>query len=377
LKSSELDTPKWNEWVKREEPIGQKVTADLNSLGDKLKTERVKELAHEIKQYTDEIAEMKRWNEEDQEVLEAMKVAKHALDERYRSADAELSAGEKYITDARTELNNELEMQNMSLEQKVDFLQYRPKIVRDRYQKRMESQIARLVRENADDMKAQITKFEREVESYVNQPIDWKPMQDKIAEYQKMSLEDLQKDEDPQGLGYKYSQAGGDEALFQKRMNEWKLTMQDADALEKQQAADQQKQSEQMRQALDRAQQRENESREGTKAYKALQEQQKTRLEELKKKESSTAGLTSQERAESKLLDRLLKNLNTKVDDLIGQDVMRNFGKHTSEALVEAQRKLSDAKRVNYQKFVPKPTSEDIQKMPTKAKYKELTGRDA
>src|SRR6185369_15920581 len=131
-------------------------------------------------------------NDEDAKLLEKLKTTKQALDKRYEAANAQFSATEKFIADARNELNNELEMKEMSLETKVDFLQYRPKTVRERHQKQLQADIDRLVRENKDATDAVIADFQPPGDDYEAQPIDWAPIQAKITKYQGISVEDLE-----------------------------------------------------------------------------------------------------------------------------------------------------------------------------------------
>ena len=133
------------------------------------------------------------------------------------------SANEKYIEDRRTEVNNLLQMENMSLEQKVDYLQRKPKPVRDRIQKQMEAEIDRIVRMSLTETEDEEPVFTPAPDTSLPAAIDWKSINEKIAKYQAMSIDDMKKD-DPAlfDIQQEYLKAGGDQALLDKRMDEWK-----------------------------------------------------------------------------------------------------------------------------------------------------------
>ena len=59
------------------------------------------------------------------------------LSRQYSYIDEQYEASEKLIADSRTGLDNECEMNAMTLENKVYFLQTQPKPVRDRIQKQL------------------------------------------------------------------------------------------------------------------------------------------------------------------------------------------------------------------------------------------------
>ena len=80
---------------------------------------------------------------------------------------------------------------------------------------------------------------------------------------------------------------------------------------------------------------------------------------------------------EYKLLEKQLQRLKTNKSNLVGMKVMGDFGKNTASALVEKDRQLYEQMQSRHKKPLPKPTSDDIQKMPLRAKYTELTGKTA
>jgi signal transduction histidine kinase len=75
---------------------------------------------YEIGQQTDVITKIKTGHDEDKAELEKAKAAKTQLETRYSAVSAQNEANEKYVKDRRTEVNNLLQMENMTLEQKVE-----------------------------------------------------------------------------------------------------------------------------------------------------------------------------------------------------------------------------------------------------------------
>jgi hypothetical protein len=383
VKRCEKMVPQAEEWLKREEPLAEQAKKAAEALGNKLDTPPGKELLYEISQQTDLIAKIKTGHDEDKAELEKAKAAKFALDERYRAVNQQNSANEKYIEDRRTEVNNLLQMENMTLEQKVDYLQRKPKVVRDRIQKQMEDEIARIVRMSVADTQDEEATFRPAPDTSLPTAIDWKAINDKIAKYQSMSLDDLKKD-DPAlfDVNQEYLKAGGDQALLDKRVAEWK-TKESMDEIGQKRMGDAQlKRSEQMRADFDKANKAAVEARQAKQKHDDFRAAVEARFAELKKKVKPNifpplADLSDKERAEYQLLEKQVQRLKTNSDNFIGIEVMDSFGKNTANALIEKDRQLYEQMQSRHRKPLPKPTSEDIQKMPLRAKYAELTGKTA
>ena len=87
--------------------------------------------------------------------------------------------------------------------------------------------------------------------------------------------------------------------------------------------------------------------------------------------------LTDKEQAEHDLLKKQIDRLKTNESNLVGITVMGDFGKNTASDLVERDRQLYEQMQNRHRKPLPKPTSDDIRKMPLRAKYAELTGKTA
>ena len=382
-KRCEQTVPKAEEWLKREEPLADQTKKAAEALGNKLDTPLGKELMYEISQQTDVIAKVKQAHDDDKAELEKANAAKTALDERYRALSQQNSAGEKYIEDRRTETNNLLQMENMSLEQKVDYLQRKPKAVRERVQKQMEAEIGRITRMSASKTDAQVPVFTPAPDTSMPAPIDWKSINDKITKYQGMSVDDMKKD-DPAAydMQQEYLKAGGDQALLEKRVDEWKAKENMDEFKQKQAGDDYLKRSEQMRGDYDKANKEASEARKVKTQQKEYLAAKEAQFADLQKKIDPKLlprldGLSDKEQVQYELLEKEIKRLKANEDNLVGVQVMGDFGKNTASALVEKDRQLYEQMQGRHKKPLPKPTSDEIQKMPLRAKYTELTGKTA
>jgi hypothetical protein len=86
---------------------------------------------------------------------------------------------------------------------------------------------------------------------------------------------------------------------------------------------------------------------------------------------------TREEIVEYKLLEREIKRLETQVQNVKAQAVAADATRDNAAKLVEQEKKRSDAVLDDKRHDLTKPTSEDIHKMPLRAKYTELTGKPA
>ncbi len=380
LKSGEAIQAPMKTWYEREEPLAQKATADANALGEeKLKTEPGKELMHEIKQHTDRIAKFKHSYSFNEKVLEKTKAAMETLKQRSEEVDKQYEAFETFIKGKRTELDNELQIEGMSLEQKVNFLQTRPKPVRDRIQKQLENELNRIAKVSALQTKAEGAEFTPPIESAKPEPINWTPINDRIGKLKSASLDELKKD-DPKlaGIQEEYDKAGGDQALLDKRMAAWKQEVEAGEKADKKRGDEYRDHSAKLRERL----QDENSRLEKNEAILAAREaefaEKEARFKELGKKADPMSffkDFSPQEKTEYQLLDRELKQLKTNLENIRAFVVTLRTAKATSEKLVEQERQRYEQVVDDDRRVLPKPTSEDIHKMPLIAKYTELTGK--
>jgi chromosome segregation ATPase len=379
LKSGEAIQEPMKTFYEREEPIAEKVKSEASALGEKLDTEPGKELMHEIEQHTNRINKYKEHYQFNEKVLEKGKAEMETLKKRYEDVDKQYEAFEKFIKETRTELDNELEMENMSLEQKVDFLQRRPKPVRDRVQKRLETELNRLTRMSALDTKLETAEFELKIEKAKADLIDWKPIQDRIAHLSKTPLEDLKK-EDPllATIREEYEKAGGDPALLEKRVAEWKQNVEAAQEADKKRGEDFRARSEKLR---DQAKKEAEQLKEHQDELEYLEEElakKEGRLKELEKKLNPLnpfQDFTPQEIKEFKLLQREVQRLKTDVENYRAYVAASLAAKGNTEKLMEQARQRYEQVVDDERRSLPKPTSEEIHKMPLRAKYTELTGK--
>ena len=198
-------------------------TAAAQALGEKLQTEPGKELQQAISANVATISEIKRKRDYNQKLVEKTKAAMEALKKSYESLDKEYEAGEKFLQDRRTELDNLLQMDSMSLEMKVDFLQTRPKPVRDKIKVQLDAELARLERLTILENQLETADHQAAAEPFKRDGLDWKAIDAVIAKLTAATLEQL-KANDPKlaDIQAEYDKAGGDQALLNKRLAKWK-----------------------------------------------------------------------------------------------------------------------------------------------------------
>jgi len=379
LKSGEAIQEPMKTFYEREGPIAEKVKSEAIALGEKLDTEPGKEVMHEIDQHTNHINKYKEHYQFNEKVLEKGKAEMETLKERYKDVDKQYEAFEKYIKETRTELDNELEMENMSLEQKVDFLQTRPKPVRDRVQKQLENELNRLTKLSTLDTKLETAEFELKMEKAKPDPIDWKPIQDRIAHLSKTPLEELKK-ADPLlvSIQEEYDKAGGDPALLEKRLAAWKQAVEAGESADKKRGDEYRERSEKLRA-------RASTEAENVKRVQAvltgLEDRladKEGRLKELEKKLNPISpfmDFTPQEIKEYQLLQRDVKRLKTDIENYRSIVTSAVVAQQNAEKLVEQARQRYEQVVDDERRSLPKPTSEEIHKLPLRAKYTELTGK--
>ncbi len=381
LDAGDAIIPPAKQFVEKETPLGEKAKGELDAQGEKLKTEPGKEVLHELTTRLARIAKVKQKTEYNEKVIEKTKASMEAIEERYKDVDAEYEAAEKYIKEVKTEVDNQLQMDNMSLEQKVDFLQTRPKIVRDRVQKQLDGELTRVVKASSTDTMLESSEFREKWDAMPQETIDWTPVTEGIAKLNSKTLEELKQD-DPKlaGIQEEYEKAGGDPALLEKRTAQWKDDVAANEHSIKEQADSYLQRSEKLRAQYDEAQ---ASLRDGQNKYNKLDAvltEKKKRFKELSAKlnpMSPFADFTEKEKDEYTLLDRDIKRLETDLKNISDGVAARRKSRDDAEKVVETERQRSQ-QVVDYSRTdIPKPTSEEIHAMPLRAKYTELTGKAA
>jgi chromosome segregation ATPase len=379
LKILDAIVPARKKWLDRESPIADQVSAEANSLGEKLKTEPGKELVHEINQWTTEIARLKGTQEFNQKLAEKTKASLETLKERYKDIDKEYEASEKRIKDMRTELDNLLQIKAQPLEQKVDYLQTRPKPVRDRIAKQLESDMDRILRISILDAKAEVVEFQEEVSTDEPPPIEWNPIKERITALKAAKLEDLKKggplDAEIQA---EYDKAGGDPALLEKRIAAWKSEVAAGEELDKGRADDGRKRLAKLQEQFEATKYNLQVRETAIDSLNQIITTKETRFKELGTKidpHSLFKNFSDQEKAEYQLLERALKRHKTELENLRAEYATKVSAKDNAEKLLEQERQRHEQIVDDDRRSVPKPTSEDIHKLPLRAKYTELLGK--
>jgi hypothetical protein len=379
LKDGEVAIPAQKQFVERERPLAEKAQAGAEALGEKLKTEPGKELLHEIGVRTQRIERTEHKIEYNEKLIEKTQAAMDELSSQYGTIDEQYEASEKVIADSRTELDNECEMNAMSLENKVYFLQTQPKPVRDRIQKNLVAERDRIVRLNVLEVEAMPVEYKAPPEPPKLEPIDWKSVQDKLTKIEAATLDQL-KHSDPKlaEIQAEYEKAGGDPALLEKRVARWKKAVAEALESDRKRGDEYAAREEKLRQHHDEADKRMKESESNYNGSSKRLEYKRQRLAELEKKRAELeAGksLPRKEEAELCLIPGEIKQLEIQVENYKRQSAADKSAQSTAASLLERERVRHEQVVDDDRHNLPQPTSDDIHKMPLKAKYTELTGK--
>jgi len=379
IAGGEAIMPGLEAWFLRESGIVTAMAARVNALGDKLRTEPGKEVAHAVSRHEQSVLGTSRMLKYNQKRLKKTEEMLVTVGEQEANVAATVEEAEEYANTLKTELDNGLEMEAMTLEAKVDWLQSRPKTVRDRLQRQLEAQLNQVVQGSIADTLAESPTFEEPPAEFSPEPIDWAPIEAQLQEVMETPIEVLEgEDPDAQALQQEYDAAGGDAALFDKRVAAWK---EEVAALERQNKAisdNYREESEGYRGRAEANRERVTSSESAIASMQALVERDKAkRVELLSKGDPLTlVGLTPQEAAEVKRLVREIDQLEAEIKER--RDMLDQQRKS-----VETSEKLSEQHRTRYQGDADddawptpeRPESGDIHAMPLKAKYTELTGK--
>jgi chromosome segregation ATPase len=342
LKQCDAVIPPQEKWLATEDsPAVEKIKADAQALGnDKLGTEPGKQLMHQINEHTEQIAKIKRQSEFNKKVQEKLKASMETLKERYKDVDQQYEAGETFLKERRTELDNLTEMERMDLQSKIMFLQNRPKPVRDRIQKQTEKELERVNKLAILEAKAEDISFEEEMKPLEYDPIDWAPVQAEIEKLKAASVEDLKKD-DPKlaDIRAEYEKAGGDSALFDKRVAEWKQNVEAQKNAEQERTKQFQGRSEKLRGQLDEADMKMRELDTEVTGYKGIVANLNRQLERYEEREKAGGEpLTPQEKADKRLIERDKQRWEAQIKNLEAQAQAAKNAKAHSETQADQER---------------------------------------
>ena len=375
----EAMNPAMKTWYDREQPAAVAARNNFDSLGEKTKTEPGKEVGHLISQHEASIETTKTVLDFNTKHLKNTQEMLKALDAQYENVDAAYEAAEKYVDTLRTELDNELQVKAAPLEEKVNFLQSKPKPVRDRIQKQLESNLAATVANSSADTMAEVVEFQEQTD-FEPKPIDWASVEARTLELASTSLETL-KAGDPElaKLEKEYEAAGGDNALFQQRVTAWKKATADYEKQQKQMTDEYLKQKEALQKGVDDA---EAYSQGTTMAVERMESELAANRQELKALQKQvtdsvnpdgSGGPSPQLQAQVKLLSRTIAQQEK---DLAARKAMLAPLKSAQEnatKMREAHAKRHQTSSDDDAWPAPKkPESKDIHAMPLRAKHAEL-----
>ena len=335
--------------------------------GDKQATEPVKGVMVEIRKNEREIKAVK------EKILNHVTNAmvEESLKFRLDMINTNYKVSEKYLKERQVELNNQLQMDGMSLERKVDFLQTRPKPVRDQIQKKLEGELYRIRKLSVADTKRESLPPIPKEPTPVPKPLDWSWIKDKIAKYKDMDVSAL-KEIDKKILDEiqkTYTDAGGDNALMEKLVAEWKQKVENVERDEAKLGSDYRRRSEKLRGDLDTANKNHQEMVNQVAMLKEDIASKQLRLGEL----DSFADPSVQVKAQRDLLEAELKRLKTNEKNLELKAEAAALAKENARMLELRERNRYEATAKNIHADVQKPTWEDIQKMTLRDKAWKLS----
>lgn len=379
IQGGEQIMPGLEAWHARESAMVAAMSAAVNSLGEKLGTEPGKEVAHAVSGHEQSVTDTATMIEYNRKRLKATEEMLVTLGEQEANVTATVEEGEEYANTLQTELDNELQADALTLEQKVDWLQSRPRSVRDRMQKQLDAQLAQIVKGSIADTMAESPTYEEPGVEFEPAPIDWAPIESQLAEIRETPLEVLE-GEDPEAhaLQEEYDAAGGDAALFEKRVAAWKEATAEQERQSKAMSDNYREEAAGYRGRVDSARERVETSEQTIVSMEAVVRADKAKQEALFAKcdPLTLAGLSPQEVAELQRLNREIEQVEAEIKE------RRDMLTHQRKAVATSE-KLHDQYQDRYEADADddawpapkKPESADIHAMPLKAKYTELTGK--
>ena len=370
-----------NTWHDREESNMDESIYNLED--DKLATEPGKELQERYDLMIIQVELVSDYISAAEEMTDRQTAISNTIEDQQAILSAKHESLKKYIDEQETEVDNGLQMASMSLDEKVDYLQRRPKDVRERNLQKIEIERAWIVKETETDTTAEDFDFSPPTEIDPGTQIDWTPIIDEVNRLQSSPLEELQQG-DPKlaTVLAEYDQGGGDRALMEMWTAQWKEQVEEHETRRQDYVNSYEQRIEQARQQADQA------GHEVQKYDKLIKQKKEELLKALVQdsrldvKEAvgfwTRTDLTPEEHAKRELLERQFKPLRNDLDNLRAVQRQSVEAKDTSEQLHKQIRQQYQAVMNSDHDLPPnRPSSDVIHEMSLRAKYEELTGKSA
>lgn len=375
LQAARADVATSRTWHEREDGVLWDHVRRANVLGDKLKTEPGKELLLTLRGTMDLVIEVGRTLEQNELLIEKTEAMRAALRELFADARENHLAANQFADAKGTELDNEIESRAMTLEDKVNYLQARPKDVRERIASELDGRLDVIRAGMLADARAEDALLLEEPEPTHRAPIDWTDIRTQLDEVEGTELEVL-RGADPVlvALEKEYEAAGGDAALLKRRVAAWKQQVAERVQTDKERSDRYREVSEKLQRQVEDAAERVDKSREAVASIADVIERAEERLAVL----SSADEMTEQEIFEQTKLHR---EVSRKENELEARTQLLE-GQESTQANAE---KLRDQHEERYESThgedasptLEKPSSSDIHELPIRAKFTELTGKEA
>ena len=209
-------------WWSAEMQTYRSLASKIQGQGEKLDSEAGRQLkmllaGHEesLDHYHDLAAKYERW-------VDQARPNEELIQKRIADATETYEAIEVRIRQTRTELDNMLELDAMTMDERIRRLRAGgTDESRTKAFHKIEIELSNFVRKTAEGMQDRTAWFDDKWNFRPN-PIDWKPLEKQLALVERTDLEKLrQQGKDHERLWNKYIDAGGDEALLRKRYEAW------------------------------------------------------------------------------------------------------------------------------------------------------------
>lgn len=378
IESADSFTPAYKKWLKEADPPAGLATS-VKQLGKKLKTESGIELLHEISHRKARIERAKTVLAFNEKVVARAKASLEAVNQQHEKVDKEYEASEAFIKQMRTELDNLLQIDAMSLEEKVHYLQSMPQPVSDNLQKKLDRDLQRILKLTILQASANASEYDEPYEPFEPDPIDWSSVEAKITALSKAKLEDLQADDEKLvDVRKDYEAAGGDAALLNKRITAWRSRDEMAKRTAKSRVDDYQSRSAKLRQQFTAADARYRHAVGKRDAYQHTLKYVRSKYDTLHEKVDPMVpfgNFTDQERSEYQVLQREIKRYESSISATEAECQSAQASRDGAEKLIELERQRHEQAIDDDRPTRAKPTSEGIHRMPLSAKYTELTGK--
>jgi hypothetical protein len=363
------------EFSDRETPLSKKISERIDKLGDKKDTQRGKEIAFEYSMREGELGEADHLLSQYKGIIEKTEAVKEQIDGRYGPIKEAHDANERYLKARETEFDNQIELETMSLEKKVETLESTPEAQIKKFVELMRAEKERIVAESVDDIKLQAQSFDAPRETKELKPIDWSGLEKALAYVESKTVEELKGDD--AGLAKvqeAYDKAGGDAALFKKLHDEWQQLKLQHD--ERVQSANKRSESntEKLRVRLNEASASEAKTKEEVESLKSHHDEAKAELEEILKVPESDR--TTEQRAREKFLKREVPRLEKEFEAEQSRLSTITTNKESIEKLMTSQKEQIEAVQDDDHDLLIEPAMGQLAAVPLRSKYVKLTGKE-